>query len=118
MNGQEKERTVVSFHFMKLELCVPILVRDESDAHCELQFVQKSISSLFACEVHFDFPTFFSGEREDSNKSTMVDVWDKYELIEKVGQGTFGKVFKAREKATGQMVALKKTRMRLMGAGI
>ncbi|THU47047.1 hypothetical protein C4D60_Mb09t11370 [Musa balbisiana] len=36
---------------------------------------------------------------------------DAYEKLEKLGEGTYGKVFKAREKATGKIVALKKTRL-------
>lgn len=36
---------------------------------------------------------------------------DLYEKLEKVGEGTYGKVYRAREKATGKIVALKKTRL-------
>ncbi|RWW77733.1 hypothetical protein BHE74_00014087 [Ensete ventricosum] len=36
---------------------------------------------------------------------------DAYEKLEKVGEGTYGKVYKARERATGKIVALKKTRL-------
>ncbi|PKU65668.1 Cyclin-dependent kinase B2-1 [Dendrobium catenatum] len=36
---------------------------------------------------------------------------DAYEKLEKVGEGTYGKVYKAREKATDKIVALKKTRL-------
>ena len=36
---------------------------------------------------------------------------DQYEKLEKIGEGTYGKVYKAREKNTGNIVALKKTRL-------
>ncbi|RWW06279.1 hypothetical protein GW17_00030406 [Ensete ventricosum] len=36
---------------------------------------------------------------------------DAFEKLEKVGEGTYGKVYKARERATGKIVALKKTRL-------
>lgn len=36
---------------------------------------------------------------------------DQYEKLEKVGEGTYGKVYKAREINTGKLVALKKTRL-------
>ncbi|CAA7408017.1 unnamed protein product [Spirodela intermedia] len=38
-------------------------------------------------------------------------VMDLYEKLEKVGEGTYGKVYRARERATGKIVALKKTRL-------
>ncbi|XVF14627.1 hypothetical protein REPUB_Repub09cG0077400 [Reevesia pubescens] len=38
---------------------------------------------------------------------------DKYEKLEKVGEGTYGKVYKAKDKASGQLVALKKTRLEM-----
>ncbi|EPS58710.1 hypothetical protein M569_16102 [Genlisea aurea] len=43
---------------------------------------------------------------------------DKYEKLEKVGEGTYGKVYKAKEKATGFIVALKKTRLEMDEEGI
>jgi cyclin-dependent kinase len=41
----------------------------------------------------------------------MSRAMDLYEKLEKVGEGTYGKVYKAKEKATGKIVALKKTRL-------
>ncbi|XP_047048278.1 cyclin-dependent kinase B1-2-like isoform X3 [Lolium rigidum] len=38
---------------------------------------------------------------------------EKYEKLEKVGEGTYGKVYKARVAGTGQLVALKKTRLEM-----
>ena len=34
---------------------------------------------------------------------------DKYEFIQKIGEGAYGKVYKAVDKSTGQLVAVKKT---------
>ena len=36
---------------------------------------------------------------------------EQYEKLEKIGEGTYGKVYKARERNTGKLVALKKTRL-------
>ncbi|CAI9112568.1 OLC1v1013034C1 [Oldenlandia corymbosa var. corymbosa] len=38
---------------------------------------------------------------------------DKYEKLEKVGKGTYENVYKAKDKVTGQLVALKKTRLEM-----
>ncbi|KAJ1439919.1 Serine/threonine-protein kinase, active site [Sesbania bispinosa] len=43
---------------------------------------------------------------------------EKYEKLEKVGEGTYGKVYKAKEKATGKIVALKKTRLEMDEEGV
>ncbi|KAL9832318.1 putative cyclin-dependent kinase B1-2 CMGC-CDK-Pl family [Arabidopsis thaliana] len=43
---------------------------------------------------------------------------EKYEKLEKVGEGTYGKVYKAMEKGTGKLVALKKTRLEMDEEGI
>ncbi|OMO68787.1 hypothetical protein CCACVL1_19824 [Corchorus capsularis] len=43
---------------------------------------------------------------------------EKYEKLEKVGEGTYGKVYKAKDKASGQLVALKKTRLEMDEEGV
>lgn len=43
---------------------------------------------------------------------------DQYEKLEKIGEGTYGKVYKARDKATGKIVALKKTRLEMEEEGV
>ncbi|ERN04302.1 hypothetical protein AMTRI_Chr08g210430 [Amborella trichopoda] len=43
---------------------------------------------------------------------------EKYEKLEKVGEGTYGKVYKAQDKVTGQLVALKKTRLEMDEEGV
>jgi len=37
---------------------------------------------------------------------------DQYRILELIGEGTYGKVFKAQERATGVLVAIKKFKQR------
>ena len=43
---------------------------------------------------------------------------ENYEKIEKIGEGTYGKVYKAKDKTTGKLVALKKTRLEVRRCSI
>lgn len=36
---------------------------------------------------------------------------ENYEKLEKIGEGTYGKVYKAKDRTTEKLVALKKTRL-------
>ncbi|KAL4371110.1 hypothetical protein HN51_015674 [Arachis hypogaea] len=43
--------------------------------------------------------------------TVVLSAKEAFEKLEKVGEGTYGKVYRARDKATGKIVALKKTRL-------
>lgn len=43
---------------------------------------------------------------------------DKYQKLEKIGEGTYGVVYKARDTTTGELFALKKIRLEAADEGI
>jgi len=43
---------------------------------------------------------------------------DKYQKLEKIGEGTYGIVYKAKDKKTGELLALKKIRLEAEDEGI
>ena len=45
------------------------------------------------------------------NMAVLEDRMDKFERLEKIGEGTYGVVYKAKVKDTGYNVALKKIRL-------
>ena len=57
------------------------------------------------------FQTEIKTTMEITGEKKVLSAMDAFEKLEKVGEGTYGKVYRAREKATGKIVALKKTRL-------
>lgn len=49
-----------------------------------------------------------AGGMTDAAPLPMLDDVQDYEKIHRIGEGTYGVVYKARDRATGQIVALKK----------
>ena len=50
-------------------------------------------------------------QRPATGLSSMGDPSERFQKLEKVGEGTYGVVYKAKEKKTGELVALKKIRL-------
>jgi cyclin-dependent kinase len=47
-----------------------------------------------------------------------MSIMDKYQRMERVGEGTYGVVYKAKDKTTGELLALKKIRLEVEDEGI
>lgn len=50
-------------------------------------------------------------EGDCGSERSNVEVMDNFVKIEKIGEGTYGVVYKAKDKLTGKLVALKKIRL-------
>jgi len=56
--------------------------------------------------------------QHDLAPTSNADCMDRYQKMEKVGEGTYGVVYKARDKMSGEIVALKKTRLEAEDEGV
>jgi hypothetical protein len=59
-----------------------------------------------------------SGDPEFLNPNHSDSTMERYHKIEKVGEGTYGVVYKAKDRVTGEIVALKKIRLEAEDEGI
>jgi serine/threonine protein kinase len=53
-----------------------------------------------------------------ADKPAWVFGMENYQKVEKVGEGTYGVVYKARDKNTGEIIALKKIRLEAEDEGV
>ncbi len=77
---------------------------------CELDLIAKELEAD-------QTEAFKLIDRELEKKSTTIPV-DNYTRIQKVGQGTFGEVFKVQHKTTKELFALKRLRMEKETEGV
>ena len=71
------------------------------------------ISLYSEAAPHRSAPTHapFEIQNDNADGDTLAD---RYQVLEELGSGSFGVVYKAIEKATGEIVAIKHVSMRLL----
>ncbi|KAL3319505.1 P-TEFb-associated cyclin-dependent protein kinase Cdk9 [Cichlidogyrus casuarinus] len=73
---------------------------------------------LLAKELEADMSSVFKDIDREIEKKTATLSIEEYESIQKIGQGTFGEVFKVRHKKTKQHFALKRLKMEKEAEGV
>lgn len=77
---------------------------------------QKSVTSQSNVVTHKTNTIQETNEnKENENNNAALP---KYQLLEKLGEGTYGIVYKAKDRITGKMVALKKIRLSDQDEGV
>ncbi|XP_030893061.1 cyclin-dependent kinase 3 isoform X1 [Leptonychotes weddellii] len=69
---------------------------------------------VLTCVEGMNLPLLEQAVREQRSSAAM----DVFQKVEKIGEGTYGVVYKAKNKETGQLVALKKIRLDLETEGV
>ncbi|VDL86865.1 unnamed protein product [Schistocephalus solidus] len=74
-------------------------------------FAEPVLSASLQEDLEADYSSYFRNVEQNLDCLTKTTSVDQYVRLQKVGQGTFGEVFKVRHKATKQHYALKRIRM-------
>lgn len=92
-----------------------IITTIASDACAAPEFQNREGSCFGCCHTELEESQFFSARvRERSEVMSIED----YVKLEKIGEGTYGVVYKARNKKTGKFAALKKIRLESEEEGV
>lgn len=81
-------------------------------------FSEPSLSASMVEDLEADYSGVFRNVEEVLGRLQNVSSVDMYERLQKIGQGTFGEVFKARHRVTKQHFALKRIRMEQEKEGV
>lgn len=97
--------------------------KNESSLHCLDETLCQSECERYPCTFDLDLNLIASttlsylSDTMDQ-KAAELRGMDRYARIEKIGEGTYGVVYKAKDKITGEIIALKKIRLEAEDEGV
>lgn len=95
-----------------------MIIHDCFDAclHAAGQFLQYTLPTGLHC--HRESSTIVMQMTLTDSASLNFNLCVQYEKLDKVGEGTYGVVYKARDRTTGDIIALKKIRLEQEDEGV
>ncbi|XP_076864409.1 uncharacterized protein cdk12 [Brachyhypopomus gauderio] len=106
---KEKEKEVRTRLLSDLPLPPLLAGGDPSPPLSPMQEVSPPVQPTYKKRPKFCCPRF--GERRQTQIDWGKRCVDKFDIIGIIGEGTYGQVYKAKDKDTGELVALKKVRL-------